>query len=115
MGMFPGLYCYATIWVSKIIMSKKDIIKILSDYKKEFAEQYGILDIGVFGSVARDEVGVESDVDVVVRISKPDLFMLVGIKHELEKRLHRPVDIVTYRESMNQFLKKRIDGEAVYA
>jgi uncharacterized protein len=51
----------------------------------------------------------------VVRISKPDLFMLVGIKHELEKRLHRPVDIVTYRESMNQFLKKRIDGEAVYA
>jgi predicted nucleotidyltransferase len=42
-----------------------------------------------------------------------DLFMLVGIKNELEERLHRSVDIVTYRENMNQFLKKKIDGEAV--
>ncbi|MBE9485945.1 MAG: nucleotidyltransferase domain-containing protein [Desulfuromonadales bacterium] len=96
-------------------MGKNEIVEILRDYKKEFAEQYGILNIGVFGSVARDEAGEESDVDVVVRISKPDLFMLVGIKHELEERLHRSVDIVAYRENMNQFLKKRIDGEAVYA
>jgi hypothetical protein len=36
-----------------------------------------------------------------------DLFMLVGIKNELEERLHRSVDIVTYRENMNQFLKKK--------
>ena len=96
-------------------MQKKKVIEILSDYKKEFAEQYGILTIGIFGSVARDEAGEDSDVDVVVRISEPDLFMLVGIKNDLESRLNRPVDIVTYRENMNQFLKKRIDGEAVYA
>ncbi|MBU0968846.1 MAG: nucleotidyltransferase domain-containing protein [Proteobacteria bacterium] len=96
-------------------MGKKEIISILRDYKHEFADRYGILAIGVFGSVARDEVGENSDVDVVVRISQPDLFMLVGIKNELEERLHRPVDIVTYRENMNQFLKNRIDGEAVYA
>jgi len=96
-------------------MGKKEIIEILRDYKKEFAEKYGILMIGIFGSVASDEAGGDSDVDVVVRISEPDLFMLVGIKNDLEERLHRPVDIVTYRENMNQFLKKRIDGEAVYA
>jgi len=97
------------------VMGKQEIIDILHVYKKEFAEQYGILDIGVFGSVARDEVVEDSDVDVVIRISKPDLFMLVGIKNELEERLQRSVDIVTYRENMNQFLKKRIDGEAIYA
>lgn len=96
-------------------MGKKQLIEILRDYKKEFAEQYGILAIGVFGSAAREEGGEDSDVDVVVRILKPDLFMLVGIKNELEERLQRPVDIVTYRENMNQFLKNRIDGEAVYA
>lgn len=96
-------------------MGKKEIIEILRDYKKEYAEQYGILDIGIFGSIARDEALEDSDVDVVVRIVNPDLFILVGIKNELEERLHRPVDIVTYRDSMNQFLKKRIDEEAVYA
>jgi uncharacterized protein len=51
----------------------------------------------------------------IIQISKPDLFMLVGIKNDLEERLQRQVDIVTYRENMNQFLKARIDKEAVYA
>jgi uncharacterized protein len=96
-------------------MGKKEIIEILDNYKKEFAEQYDILKIGIFGSVARDEAGENSDVDVIIQILKPDLFMLVGIKNDLEERLRRPVDIVTYRENMNQFLKKRIDKEAVYA
>jgi uncharacterized protein len=96
-------------------MGKKEIIEILDKYKKEFAEQYGILKIGVFGSAARDEAGKNSDVDVVIQISKPDFFMLAGIKNDLEERLQRQVDIVTYRENMNQFLKARIDKEAVYA
>jgi len=71
--------------------------------------------IGIFGSTARGDAREESDVDIVLRIREPDLFMLVGIKEELEERLHRPVDIVTYRDNMNLFLKKRIDEEAVYA
>lgn len=95
-------------------MHKKEIIEILRNYKKEFAEQYGILGIGVFGSVALDDAGEDSDVDVVVRISKPDLFMLVGIKNDLEERLNRSVDIITYRENMNQFLKSKIDKDALY-
>jgi len=41
--------------------------------------------------------------------------MLAGIKSDLEDRLKKPVDIVTYTDSMNAFLKKRIDNEAVYA
>ena len=95
-------------------MEKKEIIKILYDYKKQFATQYGITNIGIFGSVVRDEANQDSDVDVVVTIAEPDLFMLAGIKDDLEQRLHRPVDLVTYRVNMNQFLKKRIDGEAMY-
>ena len=96
-------------------MGQKEIIKILHNYKKEYAERYGILTIGVFGSMARGEEKEGSDVDVVLRIAEPDLFMLAGIKHDLEERLQRPVDIVTYRENMNPFLKKRIDKEVVYA
>jgi predicted nucleotidyltransferase len=96
-------------------VGKKDIIKTLRNYKRDVAAQYNILSIGIFGSAARDETGEGSDVDVVVRISEPDLFMLAGIKNDLEERLRRPVDIVTYWDTMNPFLKKRIDSEAVYA
>ncbi len=96
-------------------MGKKDIIEILRNYKNEVADRYNILTIGVFGSVARRESGDQSDVDIVIRVSEPDFFMLAGIKEDLEKRLNKSIDIVTYTDSMNPFLKKRIDHEAVYA
>lgn len=95
-------------------MDKQDVLGILKDYKTEYALRYGIHDIGVFGSAARDTMTTESDVDVVIRMEKTELFALVGIKEDLEERLKRKVDLVTYRETMNPFLKKRIDGEAVY-
>ena len=96
-------------------MNKEELIDILRNYKNERANYYGIVTIGIFGSTARGDAREESDVDIVLRIREPDLFMLAGIKEELEERLHRPVDIVTYRDNMNLFLKKRIDEEAVYA
>ena len=96
-------------------MGSKDAIHILKAYKQEVAETYGISAIGIFGSAARDEMTDQSDVDVVIRIDKPDLFLLVDIKEELETRFRRSVDLVTYRENMNPFLKKKIDGEAIYA
>ena len=96
-------------------MNTHQLLAILKEYKNKVSEEYGLLEIGIFGSVARSEASEKSDVDVVIRVRKPDLFLLAGIKSDLEEQLNRPVDIVTYRETMNQFLKKRIDGEAIYA
>ena len=95
-------------------MRTHQVLAILREYKNQVSEKYGLLEIGVFGSVARNEESEKSDVDVVIRVRKPDLFLLAGIKSDLEERLNRPVDLITYRETMNRFLKKRIDGEAVY-
>jgi hypothetical protein len=39
----------------------------------------------------------------------------VHIKETLEEDFQRPVDIIRYRNSMNHFLKARIDREARYA
>ena len=93
---------------------RDEILEVLRQHKAEFAARYGVTGLGVFGSVARDEAREESDVDVVITMREPDLFSMVHIKDTLEEALHRPVDIVHYREKMNQFLKQRIDREAVY-
>lgn len=51
----------------------------------------------------------------ILSISEPVFFTLAGINNDLELRLRKPVDIVTYTDTMNSFLKKQIDHETVYA
>ena len=96
-------------------MGKQDILKILHLYKKEVANELKISKIGIFGSTARGDADDESDVDIVISMSEPDFFTLAGIKSDLEDRLKKSVDIITYTDTMNSLLKKRIDHEAVYA
>ena len=95
-------------------MSPPKILQLLKTFKDEHADQYGILALGVFGSVARDQAKESSDVDVVVKLKNQDLFHMIGIKQDLEEMLHAHVDIISYREKMNPFLKVRIDKESLY-
>ncbi|KAF0219162.1 MAG: DNA polymerase beta domain-containing protein [Geobacteraceae bacterium] len=96
------------------MIGKDQALEVLCSLKDEFSERYGITALGIFGSVARGEAREASDVDVVVKMREPNLFILVHVKEELEEALHEHVDIVHYRERMNAFLKRRIDQEAVY-
>ena len=95
-------------------MGREAILAILREYKKAFSAQYGILEIGIFGSVARDEATDDSDVDICIKTITPDAFALVHIKEDLENRVHKHVDIVRVREKMNPFLKSRLEKEALY-
>jgi len=95
-------------------VTRSTIIKKLRKFKKQSAEKYGILLLGIFGSVARDEATELSDVDVVIQLETANLFTIVHIKEDIEKELSLPVDIVRLRDKMNPFLKKRIEKEAVY-
>ncbi len=70
--------------------------------------------LGLFGSAAQNKTNEYSDIDIVVKLEKQDLFNIIGIKQDLEDTLHTQVDIISYRERMNAFLKQRIDKEAVY-
>jgi predicted nucleotidyltransferase len=95
-------------------MHQDEIISTLRRFKEVNQKKYRIVNIGLFGSSARDTMNELSDIDVVVELEEQDLFNMIGIKQDLEEILHKPVDIVSYRDKMNQFLKKRIDKEALY-
>lgn len=95
-------------------MEREIIIRFLKNFKRENKNKYHIESLGIFGSVAKNKATDKSDIDVVVKLTKQDLFEIIGIKQDLEEKLHYPIDIVSYREKMNSFLKKRIDEEAVY-
>jgi len=95
-------------------MNRAEILEIIRKYKQENSEKYGIDAIGVFGSYARDMASEDSDVDIVIETREPDLYKMVHIKEDLERRLNKSVDIVRKREKMNPYLKKRIERDAEY-
>ena len=94
-------------------MTRNRTLSILKEQKPFLTEKFGVHKLGVFGSVARNEMGNDSDVDIVVDMV-PDLFFMVHIKEILEEALNTSVDLVRYRDNMNSFLKECIDKEAVY-
>jgi len=95
-------------------MDQKEIIHTLKKFKEDNKNKYHISRLGLFGSAAKNCMKDNSDIDVVVKIVKQDMFGLIGIKQDLEEILQRPVDVVSYREARNALLKQRIDEEALY-
>ena len=99
---------------SGCMISRENLILILREYKATNEHIYGIKRLGLFGSAARGEMKEDSDIDVVVELNEPDLFVLADIKTDLEEQLGTRVDIVRQRKDMNIHLKRRISREAVY-
>lgn len=72
--------------------------------------------LALFGSVARNEAGTESDVDILVEFYDRlvGLVAFVRLQLYLEAILGRPVDLIT-RNSIKPPLRNRILGELVHA
>lgn len=87
---------------------------LLGSYQREKAREYGIIRMGIFGSVARGEQHADSDVDVCVEMERPDLFTMVHIKDDLQRLFQRPVDVVRLRKNMNPILLQQIKRDGLY-
>lgn len=101
--------------ISSSMKTREDYLAILRNYQTLKSNIYGIIRIGIFGSVARNEQTEDSDVDICVEMKKPDLFAMVHIKEELQELFGKSVDIVRLRKNMNPILLNRILRDGIYA
>ncbi len=97
------------------MLNQKDILSTIKQYKEKYAQEYGIEEIGIFGSYAKNSATPNSDVDIYVKLKKANLFLLSRIRIELEELLGIQTDIVQLRDRMNLSLKKHIEQEAISA
>lgn len=95
-------------------MTQAEILAILRSRPHELT-RYPIKSLAVFGSVARDEARVESDIDLLVEFSEPiGLFDFVRLQDQLSALLGKRVDLVT-PAALHASMRERILAEAVYA
>ena len=79
--------------MSSLIMTTKSIKKQIMPILK----RQGVIKAALFGSIARGEMKKNSDIDILVKLKKgKSLFDFVGLKLELEEKLGKKVDLVTY-------------------
>jgi len=83
-------------------------IEIIKRKITPILRRHGVTRAAIFGSFARGEEKKQSDVDILVNLTKDKTLLdLVGLKLDLEKKLVRKVDIITYN-SIHRLLRERI-------
>jgi predicted nucleotidyltransferase len=100
-------------------MERATLDQILRTLRAHEAElkAAGVGSLRIFGSVARDQAGPDSDVDleaVFEGIPNMTLFDLVRIERHLSDILERKVDLVR-RGSLKGEMAKTVESEAVLA
>lgn len=77
------------------------------------ARAHGAVTVRVFGSAARSEANVGSDLDLLVEMEPgSSLLDIVAIKQDIEDLLGIPVDVVT-EGAVSPYIRDRILKEAV--
>ena len=71
------------------------ILKIIQKEMPTLRQRFGVEQIALFGSFARDEASENSDIDLVVSLSKPLGFAFIELAEYLEEKLGRKVDLIT--------------------
>jgi hypothetical protein len=83
-----------------IMEIKEEIVKILRKHDVKRA--------ALFGSIIRDDFTENSDIDILVEFEgKKSLLDLVRLKYELEEKIKRKIDVITYN-SIHPLLKNEI-------
>ena len=99
-------YKEAPALISKAIQQKRDAILAM-------AAKHGARNVRLFGSVSRDEAGLQSDVDILVDLEPGrSLLDLGGLLMDLEDLLGRKVDVVT-EKGLHWYIRDKVLKEAV--
>ena len=94
-------------------MSRDEVLQTLRAHKWTLVERFGITGLALFGSLARDQATVTSDLDILVRFDGPATSSAYfGVQFYLEDLLGRPVDLVTER-ALRPELRPYVEREAV--
>ena len=95
------------------VINRSLTLRLLAQHKPELARRYGVTELALFGSTARDMAHEGSDVDILIAFEGPATSeRYFGVQFYLEDLLGCPVDLVTDK-ALRTELKPHVEREAV--
>jgi predicted nucleotidyltransferase len=94
-------------------MKRNNALALLRTIKPILAQQFGVTQLALFGSTARDEARDNSDLDILVSFDGPATSArYFGVQFYLEDQLGCSVDLVTEKALRPEF-RPFIEKEAI--
>ena len=94
-------------------MNPLELLQQKRDAVLQIAARHGAYNIRIFGSVARGEAGLDSDIDLLIdRGPTTSPWFPAGLVLELEEELGRRIEVVT-EQGLNRHLRERVLREAI--
>ena len=91
------------------------VLEILKKEKAYLEQQFGVTEIGLFGSFARGDNMPNSDIDIIVKVQKISFVNIMGILNYLETVFNRKVDLVIHGQNISKRFLNIIQKELMYA
>lgn len=96
------------------MVSLSHITKIIKENRKQLRTDFGVVEIGIFGSVVHGAHDIDSDIDILVEFERPLGFVrFMRLEKHLAELLGIPVDLVT-KKALKPHIGKRILREVRY-
>ena len=93
-------------------MTRDEVLTPLRAEKTTIMKEFGGVELGLFGSFARDRANDSSDVDILVKFDgRATSKRYFGVQFFIEDLLHHPVDLVTdraLRKELRPFVTREI-------
>ena len=85
----------------------------LKQLKPELASKYHVSSIGLFGSIVRNDLTDDSDIDIIVDFSEQVGIEFIYLADELELKLNRKVDLVS-KKGIKHAYYEVIEPQIIY-
>ena len=96
-------------------LSHTEIMDVLKNDKAFLRKEFGVINIGLFGSYAKGHQKVDSDIDFLVELKEPRFEWLAGLQIYLETKFGRKIELVRKGKNVNQRLIQKVERDIIYA
>jgi len=95
------------------VNTHEEIISLLQANRLTL-KKFGVKSLALFGSAARNRIGIHSDIDFLVQFEHPTWKNYIGLKFFLQELLQREVDLATPK-ALKPAIRSYIEKDLLYA
>ena len=96
-------------------LTYREIMAVLKAEKAFLSYEFGVINIGLFGSYAKGKQDIDSDIDLIVELKEPRFDWLAGLQLYLETKFGKKIEIVRKGKNVNHRFSQRIARHVTYA